>query len=266
MDPSKVREHEFAIASMDLVAEDIYRMVIASDVAREIAPGQFMNLQVPGDGAHILRVPLSFAHADADAGTVELVFAVVGEGTERLSQMAVGDRSVLTGPSGRGWWLPASEGRALLVSGGVGLPPVEAAAGMLAAAGIAYDIVCGARTASVLLEGRAHALAAGGSPDCHVVCCTDDGTAGEPGMPHEQVERLLATRAYTQIYTCGPEVMMAAVARLALGHDIACQVSREAMMGCGFGACACCNVPLASGGFALCCQDGPVFDAREVAW
>ena len=85
-------------------------------------------------------------------------------------------------------------------------------------------------------------------------------------MPHAVVGLLIAERDYAQVYTCGPEVMMAAVARLAADHGIDCQVSREAMMGCGFGACACCNVPLASGGYALCCQDGPVFDAKEVAW
>ena len=60
--------------------------------------------------------------------------------------------------------------------------------------------------------------------------------------------------------------MMAGVARLAHEAGVACQVSMERMMGCGFGACACCNVALSKGGYALCCQDGPVFDAEEVAW
>jgi dihydroorotate dehydrogenase electron transfer subunit len=60
--------------------------------------------------------------------------------------------------------------------------------------------------------------------------------------------------------------MMRGVAALCAREGIACQVSMERMMGCGFGACSCCNVPLVAGGYALCCQDGPVFDATEVAW
>ncbi|MBF0908566.1 MAG: dihydroorotate dehydrogenase electron transfer subunit, partial [Atopobium sp.] len=67
-------------------------------------------------------------------------------------------------------------------------------------------------------------------------------------------------------YTCGPEPMMRSVAKLAIAHNVACQVSMERMMSCAFGACNTCNVPLAKGGYASACMVGPVFEAKEIAW
>ena len=271
MERSNLTEHPFVVVSNVLAVEGIWRMVIRSEVAQVIRPGQFMNLRVPGDGAHILRIPLSFRHADAQAGTVELLYAVVGEGTERLARMRAGDGSTLVGPCGRGWWLPEREGRALLVAGGIGLPPVFAAARMLAGAGIGFDAVVGNHTAARHLTqeiDELRGMSAGEVCDCErkVVVCTDDGTLGLDGFTTDGMAALLAERGYAQVYTCGPNVMMAGVARLAVEAGVPCQVSLERMMGCGFGACSCCNVALKAGGYALCCQDGPVFDAGEVAW
>ncbi len=276
--------HEFVVVSNELVAQETYRMVIdAPQLAARIVPGQFMNLSVPGDNSHVLRIPLSFKRADALAGTVELIYAVVGEGTRRLSQMRVGDGSSAVGPSGAGWWLPRSEGRALLVAGGVGLPPILAAAGMLADARVGFDVVVGARTQArlvypdvddVMRYGTPAAAGTGSAesydPDRALVVTTDDGSAeGSPAAARSAADGmadLMGGRAYAQVYTCGPAAMMCGVARLARARGIACQASLERMMGCGFGACSCCNVALVRGGNALCCQDGPVFDAEEVVW
>ncbi len=271
MEASNTRLWPFEVVSNEPLAKDIWRLVISSGVAAEIAPGQFMNLQVPGDGSHVLRIPLSFASSHGPSGTVELIYAVVGEGTRRLSHMAVGDTSTLVGPSGRGWQLPKAPGRSLLVAGGVGLPPIVAAARMLAAQGLGFDAIVGAQTAERHPEGQIdllRGLPANDLCDCarRVLVTTDDGTLGIKGFTTDAMAQLLEERAYAQVYTCGPNVMMAGVAKLAREHGIACQVSMERMMGCGFGACACCNVELAKGGYALCCQDGPVFDAEEVAW
>lgn len=266
MQSDAVTQHEFVVRRNEQAAEGIWRLVIESPVAGRMAPGQFMNLKVPGDGSHILGIPLSFKGADAQAQTVELLYAVVGEGTRRLSQMTPGQASTLVGPCGKGWSLPSCEGRALLISGGIGLPPVLAAAGMLAGAGVGFDAIAGSRTAAMVLSDDLAGLAQLAGGDGRVITCTDDGTAGRAGFVTEAMGELLGERAYAQVYTCGPNVMMSGVARLAAEHDVACQVSMERMMGCGFGACSCCNVALVAGGYALCCTDGPVFDAREVAW
>ena len=283
MEAGSVTQNGFTVVANEPAAEGIWRLVIDSDVAQHILPGQFMNLHVPGDGAHILRIPLSFSVASPKDNTVELLYAVVGEGTMRLSQMEVGSTSTLVGPCGKGWRLPEKPGRALLVAGGIGLPPVLAAARMLAEAGVGFDVVVGARThAMIVLPDADEVMNYGGvmlpennfeggyDPDRVVVHTTDDGTTatgtGTPQYATDGMADLLRRRTYSQVYTCGPNIMMSGVAKLASAHGIACQVSMERMMGCGFGACSCCNVPLASGGYALCCQDGPVFDAEEVAW
>ena len=104
--------------------------------------------------------------------------------------------------------------------------------------------------------------------DCarSVMVTTDDGTMGICGYTTDAMADLMQRNGYTQVYACGPQPMMAGVARQAREAGVDCQCSLERMMGCGFGACSCCNVGLAAGGYALCCQDGPVFDAGEVAW
>lgn len=268
---SQVGEHPFVVRDNAEVARGVWRMVAETPVAARIAPGQFVNLTVPGDASERLRIPLSFARADAGRGFLTLEYAVVGPGTRRLSAMETGEASRLTGPCGSGWRLPetAGEEKALLVAGGIGLPPVVAAAGMLAEAGVRFDAVVGARTAALLLADeldRLRTMPAGIDCDRQVVVATDDGTAGVHGFTTGPVGELLAERPYSCVYACGPNPMLAGVARLAEAAGVPCQVSLERMMGCGFGACACCNVALADGGYALCCQDGPVFDAREVAW
>lgn len=265
---SKARLFDFVVAHNEQVADGIWRMVVSTghDLVAGLAPGMFVNVRPAGDSSQILRIPLSFAEADPKEDTVELVYAVVGIGTRRLSQMVPGTRSTVVGPLGNGWRLPTSGERALLVAGGVGLPPVVAATSLLHAAGISATCVVGARTAGMLWRGGLERLESLGA-EVHVV--TDDGTEGTPGLTTDVMADLLAQaggHAYGSVYTCGPTPMMAGVARLAHRAGIPCQASLERMMTCGFGACSTCNVALAAGGYASCCMDGPVFDAEEVAW
>jgi dihydroorotate dehydrogenase electron transfer subunit len=264
-----VRQFAFDVASNERVGDGIFRMVMhAPGLAPTLSPGQFVNVAVPGDPSHITRIPLSFAGTDPQAQTIEIVYAVVGEGTSRLSRMGEGDASTVLGPCGRGWRLPGGEDRALLVAGGIGLPPVLAAAEMLAAAGRTFDAVVGAQRGSKLVGVDVDLLreAASADPSSRVVVCTDDGSLGRAGFTTDAMAELLAERSYDAVLTCGPTVMMAGVARLAEGAGIACQASLERMMGCGFGACSCCNVAMRDGTSRSCCMDGPVFNAGEVAW
>ena len=265
--------YDFTVLSSDEVAEGICRMRIECDAASVLSSGQFLNLAVPGDGSHILRIPLSFSATDAERGIIEIVFAVVGEGTARLSAMGPGSASTLLAPLGHGWRIPTDASRVLLVAGGIGLPPVAAAARLCADEGVGYDAIVGARTAAshvtyLLDELRSGIPGACEAPICHprVIVTTDDGSLGIHGFVTHAMEDLLAENRYDAVLACGPNPMLAGVAALAERVQAPCQVSLERMMGCGFGACSCCNVALRAGGYALCCTDGPVFDAREVAW
>ena len=262
-----VGSHDFVVISNEQVARDTYRLELSSHVSWGLMPGQFMNFEVPGDGSHILRIPLSFASCDLRSSHVVIYYVTVGEGTRRLSAMRHGDTSTVVGPCGKGWRLPEKEaGRCLLVSGGIGSAPIAAAAGMLAQAGISYDVIAGFQTAARIPQRLLDEMGPLLADDGRILISTDDGTQGFAGFTTQLMEQLLGEQSYDCVLTCGPEVMMRGVAALCAREGIACQVSMERMMGCGFGACSCCNVPLVAGGYALCCQDGPVFDATEVAW
>ena len=141
--------HDFEVVSNQEIADGIFSLVIsAPKLASALKPGQFVNIAVPGDASSLLRVPLSFYRADAQAGTVELWYAVVGDDTRRLSQMAPGSKSNLLGPGGRGWLVPEGTRKALLVAGGIGVPPVLCLAGKLAEQGVDVDVCLGFGTAS----------------------------------------------------------------------------------------------------------------------
>ncbi len=255
--------HDVVVASNEPVGDGLMRVVLsAPTLAAKIAAGQFVDVEVPGDASEILRVPLSFSHADPDAGTIEIVYAVVGGGTSRLAAMAPGDATTIVGPCGNPWPLPEGASRACLVAGGVGVTPVVACARMLSASGVAFDAVVGAQTSERLWGvEELDALGAG-----RVEVTTDDGTAGRRGFTTDALAELLADGSYDVVFTCGPEVMMAGVARLCRESGVRCLVSMERMMCCGFGACGTCNVAMADGSYKSCCKDGPVFDAEEVAW
>lgn len=259
---SKVHEYSFKVVSNDPCAQGLYRAVVSSpELAAALRPGQFVNIKVPG-AKQILRVPLSFAHADAVAGTIELVYALVGDATRALARMSAGDEASVVGPSGNGWSVRAAQGRSIVVGGGVGAPPVVAAARMLRDAGVPFDAVLGAQTSAKLWGvEELESLGAG-----EVLVTTDDGTRGIKGFTTDALRSLLDHGDYDTVYTCGPQVMMRGIAALCSERGVACQVSMERMMSCAFGACNTCNVAMAAGGYKSCCMDGPVFDAKEVAW
>ena len=260
---SEARLHEFEVVSNEPVASAIFRLVMrAPELSRTLRPGQFMNIAVPGDPSQIVRIPLSYSCVDLGAGLVETEFAVVGDGTRRLSSMAAGSVSTVLGPCGNGWGKVDVADPALLVAGGIGITPIVGLARALGSAGVPFDVIVGAQRAERLWG--ADELRGVGAREVHVT--TDDGSSGRKGFTTDVARELLAERRYGMVLTCGPQVMMAGIARIAREAKIPCRVSLERMMTCGFGACSTCNVALARGGYASACVDGPVFDAEEVAW
>lgn len=262
--PSPARVHDVTIVSNEPIARDVFALRIhAPALAAALVPGQFVNIAVPGNAMSLLRIPLSFAAADAEAGTIDIWYAVVGEGTERLSHMAPGEKTTVLGPGGRGWSIPEGCRRALLVAGGIGVPPVLCLARELARREIPYTVCIGAATADQLVGEDAFEEA--GSPVISVA--TDDGSCGYHGFCTDAAEQVLAIEgdAFDYVATCGPEPMMAKVAAAALKAGVTCEASLERMMSCGFGACATCAVETRSG-MKGACMCGPVFDAKEVVW
>lgn len=260
--PSPARIHEFSVVANEPIARNCMSLTIkAPKLAEALKPGQFVSLAVPGNAMSLLRIPLSFASTNAVAGTVEMWYAIVGEGTERLSKMQPGETSTVLGPGGHGWEKTLSAPTCLAVAGGIGMPPIYALAMARAAAGLTTDVIVGAATAASLTGVDDLDSVEGIS----VMIATDDGTAGHDGFCTDLVQDALATHSYDSVATCGPEPMMSKVAQMASDADVLCEASLERMMSCGFGACATCAVETVNG-MKGACMCGPVFDAKEVVW
>jgi len=231
------------------------------------APGQFVMLSPGARGGAarfdpLLPRPMAVyrARPEADGAVLEVLYKVVGRGTALLAEAAPGDAVGVVGPLGQGFAPPPAGGHAVLVGGGTGIASLLDLAGAAARCGRA-TVLLGARSAADLM-GRDDFAAL----DVELRVATEDGSAGHAGLVTGLLEPVLDADPAAAVYACGPTPMMRAAAELARRRGASCTVSLENPMACGFGVCLGCAVPLAAGGFALVCRDGPVLDARAVAW
>lgn len=268
-------------------------------------PGQFAQLDLStaalpsveaipedlADGARreiLLRRPFSFADVSAQRGKTlaEGLYCVVGPATLRMTTLSAGDSISVIGPLGNGFSVPAGKKTALLVTGGTGAPPLQYLAKLLTAnyPQMTVTAFAGAKTAQELpFEGRLDAISQelGFSlPEfarygIKSLVATDDGSAGFAGLVtgclSQWLEETHPAPQSAIIYACGPEAMLAKIAEIANQKRIDCQVSMERRMACGFGVCQSCAVKcrVASSDetiYKICCEDGPVFDSREVVF
>jgi dihydroorotate dehydrogenase electron transfer subunit len=238
-----------------------------------IGPGQFVMLETDGGLEPYLRRAFSVADvSNADAGgptvRIELLVKIVGRGTGAMAELRAGERRALLGPLGRGFSLPAdgAAGAVALVAGGVGSAPLLLLARRLLERGVELDFYYGGRSASDLARRDEFARLAERSGG-RFLAATEDGSAGFHGrVVAALAAELDAGRRYASTYSCGPMPMLAALARESAARGLAGEAALETEMGCGFGACLGCAVPHASGRYALCCKDGPVFALDEVRW
>lgn len=237
----------------------------------------------------LLRRPFSLAGRRDVAGAVELdvIHRVVGVGTNWLAGLRAGDSVNVLGPLGNQFQLPAEGGSAILVGGGVGIPPMLYLGESLA--GKDAVVFCGALSRDLLpltILGEStleptYCLEEFSRHGVRAVVTTDDGTFGSRGLVTEALEGYLnrtALGSRSIIYTCGPEGMMKRVAEIAAKQGIECQVAVERAMACGMGTCQSCVIrvkkidpdkpPLAGREWAyrLTCTDGPIFRGAELLW
>lgn len=228
----------------------------------ELRPGQFFMLWAEGDPQAML--PRAFSFYRWDGGQeVSFLLHEVGPGTRRLGRLAPGDLVPGLGPLGQGFPPPPGEGLAVLVGGGVGVPPMWLLAKRLRAMGHPVRMLIGARSADLLL-GAEDFMELG----VETLLATDDGSAGHRG----RVTDLLPKDAAAW-YACGPEPMLRRVQELAREPGAPpAWLALEAPMACGYGVCMGCVVERSQpdpalgdyGRFVRVCRDGPVFRAEEV--
>ncbi|MSO41576.1 MAG: hypothetical protein EXQ70_06740 [Solirubrobacterales bacterium] len=236
----------------------------------EPAPGQFCMLATERgwggeDGRPYLARAFSVAGAEGQGGGVRLDFLVhgVGPGTDRLASLEQGERLWVTGPLGIGFSGPRElapdAAGAILVGGGIGVAPLAIWRRALLAAGTPTRVLLGYRDRE----------RSGGLDlfDCSEIrLASEDGHAGHRGYVTDLLAVLLEgdDASSAAVYACGPPAMLEAVRALCLEREVACELAMEAPMGCGFGACFGCAVPLAAGGYMRLCVEGPVVRADRV--
>lgn len=227
--------------SNERIAERIYRMTLRGET-EGIRPGQFVEIAVPDC---YLRRPISVCDINGDI--MMLVYKVVGKGTAILAQMHAGETlDILTG-LGNGYDLSKAGDEALLVGGGVGVPPLVYAAKELRKQGRRVRVVMGFNTRSEVFAEQVFK-----EMGCRVEVCTMDGSYGTRGVV---TDLLSASEPY--YYACGPLPMLKALmAKIGTNGE----VSMEERMGCGVGICVGCSIETKDG-IKRVCKEGPVFSA-----
>lgn len=256
--------------------------------AARAEPGSFAHLTV--DDGIPMRRPLSIMRADPQAGWIDILYKVVGPGLAALARRRTGDTLSVLGPIGQGFKPHAARPRALLVGGGVGIPPMVFLAERMAAAGVA-----GTAWKPLVLMGSEIPFPFAARPSTQLVSGVPAGViAAMPLLEELGVPSRLASRsgfagcfdgfvtdlaaewlgalapaalAEVEVFACGPTPMLEAMARVAARFGVPCQVSLEEFMACAVGGCAGCTVRVktpAGPAMKRVCVDGPVFDARAV--
>jgi dihydroorotate dehydrogenase electron transfer subunit len=243
--------------------------LVAPGIAEHTRPGHFVALAVGGnDTSMLLRRAFSIYKVQERGvygGTVEIVFAVNGRGTDWLARRQAHDPVDVVGPLGRPFALPKEPVTATLVGGGYGSAPLFSLAEQLRARDSRVNFVIGAATESRLF-GALDAKRMSQS----VAITTEDGSLGERGRVSDVLPALLARTGSEVVYACGPMPMLKAVVDIANAAGSHSQVAVEEAMGCGIGVCMTCVLPVVGEDgqtrMVRSCVDGPVFRGDRVRW
>jgi len=250
----------------DQIAKEIYLMTLhAPEITSKSRTGQFVNLEVPHDGSRILKRPISISRIDADKGTMDLIVQVIGGGTRCVCEIVPGEPISIVGPLGNGFLRFEEEKHLWLVGGGVGIAP------LLMAAEVYKEQNPNGRLFVYLgyADGdKAYYQQAFDAYADEVYIATEDGSLGQRGFVTPLMENAIdGGQVPSLVLACGPTPMLKAVQAIVNPRGIPCQLSLEARMGCGIGACLCCVVKIGTPQdweYKRVCANGPVFDSQEV--
>ena len=229
------------------LADKVYLMVLEGDTSKITAPGQFINIKLDG---FFLRRPISIC--DYDDNTITIIYKVVGEGTEYMSELEAGQKLDCLVGLGNGFDITKSE-KPLLIGGGVGVPPMYNLAKTLIKDGQKPVVILGFNSKSeVFYDDKFKELG------CATYVTTVDGSYGIKGFVTDAMQGI----DFDYFYTCGPMPMFKAINA---ATAVSGQFSFEERMGCGFGACMGCTCKTKYGNKRIC-KDGPVLEKEEIVW
>ena len=263
-DSCKKRFGKIMLEQMELleqveIAPNIFSMILKGQMVAQMRAGQFLHIRVPDD-SKLLRRPISIAEIDRDNLTCRIIYRIEGGGTAIFSQLPVGYFLDVMGPQGNGFDLsPVKRGdQALIIGGGIGVPPLLEVAKELHTKGAQVTAVLGfADKSAVILEEEIKKYA-------EIIVTTDNGSYGHQGYVSAVVDEL--SQDYAAVYSCGAPAMLQYVDRKFQNHPHA-YLSMESRMACGMGACYACVVHLAGQDDSVnkrVCEDGPVFETGTI--
>jgi len=243
-----MQQEIFTVKENKKIAKDTWQLSLSGNSSAMTKAGQFAALSIPGA---FLRRP--FSVTDWDSEGIRICYQVVGRGTDIMSSLKAGDSVDVLCGLGNGFDTSKAGDKPLLIGGGLGASPMFALCKALCAEGKKPIVLLGFGSADyTVLAEEFEALAA------EVLIATDDGSLGHHGF----VTELMADMDYSFFYTCGPEAMYHAINKAAKTQG---EISLEARMGCGFGACMGCTVETKKG-LKRVCKDGPVMERSELIW
>ncbi len=247
------------VTSNTEIARNIFEMKLTGPgVGSMTTPGQFLHVSVGNHTSKLLRRPLSICNVDLEREEVTLLYRAQGDGTKQLSEKQNGDIVDVLGPLGNGFDMDEVDvkSRALLVGGGIGVPPLYYLGKQLKNTGVEVTFILGYQS----LEDSFYVEKF--KEIGETIVTTVDGSLGIKGFVTDAMERFLIDAPV--IYSVGPAVMLKAVEERA--GSLNGYLSLEERMGCGIGACFACVCPTETrkSGYVKICSDGPVFKMGEV--
>ncbi|WP_349410440.1 dihydroorotate dehydrogenase electron transfer subunit [Pseudalkalibacillus sp. SCS-8] len=251
-----MRKELTTIVHHERIADQIYELTFTGELVTHMSePGQFLHIRTGEQYMPLLRRPISICDVDLGKKECTILYRTEGEGTRLLSKRRVGDRLDVLGPLGNGFPLDTLEqgGTALLIGGGIGVPPLYYLSRKLVERNIHVKHVLGfASQKDAFYIDKFEMLG-------ETVVTTIDGSLGFQGFVTDYV--LDENPSYDLLYTCGPTLMMKAIEEQ-LNPERA-YYSFEERMGCGIGACFACVCPVkddpTGNEYRKICSDGPVF-------
>ncbi len=254
------------ILARRLTGGDYYLLTLGNPIAAAVRPGQFVMVGLADAADPFLKRPYSIYRSlppstERPEGELVLLIKRVGKGSAQTASVPVGTAIDIIGPLGQPFAIPEGSTSALFVAGGVGVAPFIELAATLAGKGMHIQALIGGRS-EVDLQG----IGALEELGVTVRCATEDGSAGTSGRVTTLLEDAIEAGLPegTQLYVCGPDAMMKAVGAIAQRAGLPCQLSLEAVMGCGFGVCLGCVVKDNHGEFVRVCKEGPVIPADRL--
>ena len=245
-----MKKSVFTLERARRLAGDVWELRLSGDASAITAPGQFVNLELPGK---FLRRPISVC--DWAEGRLTLLVKEAGEGTKELVRLPAGTKLNTLSGLGNGFDIAAVPEVAVLVGGGIGIAPLYGLAKRMLAAGRSVPAVLGFRS-----KEDAFYLEEFAALGAEVLTASEDGSLGTRGFVTDVLSRLPEHR---YVLACGPTAMLKAVH--ALPQITGGQFSFEARMACGFGACVGCTIQTKKG-LRRVCKDGPIFHKEDIVW